>query len=394
MGFKDWLIQKFAPPKTVTVEEIMTDEDVQQAVSELYLKELAFWTCVNKIANALSKCEFKTYYKNVEKKEKEWYRWNVEPNQNQNATAFINKLIGTLYRKNEALVVEINGNIYVADAYQKERYALHDYQFKNVLIDDYTLSDTFYMSDVFFFELNSKDVKRYIDNMNATYSKLMSCAFKAYQKSRGSRRILNISAMAQQAQNFDETFETLMSEHFANFFKKDNAVLPLFDGYSYQDISQNSKTYSTENTRDIKALADDTFEFTARAFSFPPSLAKGDVQDTSKAVDELLTFVIDPLAKMITQEINRKEGGYINFSQGNYVRIDTTTVKHIDIFDIATPIDKLISCGAFSVNDILELLGKPRIDEDWANQHIITKNYANVEDVLDAMIETGGNFGT
>jgi HK97 family phage portal protein len=394
VGFKDWLIQKFAPPKTVTVEELIKDEDVQQAINELYLKELAFWTCVNKIANALSKCEFKTYYKDEEKKEKEWYRWNIEPNPNQNATAFINKLIGMLYRRNEALVVEINGALYIADSYQKERYALRDYEFKNVLIDDYTLSDAFYMSDVFFFELNSKDVKKYIDNMNASYSKLMSCAFKAYQKSRGSRGILNISAMAQQAQNFDETFEKLMSEHFANFFKKDNAVLPLFDGYSYQDISQNSKTYSTENTRDIKALADDIFEFTARAFSFPPSLAKGDVQDTSKAVDELLTFVIDPLAKMITQEINRKEGGYINFSQGNYVRIDTTTVKHIDIFDIATPIDKLISCGAFSVNDILELLGKQRIDEDWANKHIITKNYANVEDVLDAMIETGGNIGT
>ena len=325
MGFKDWLIQKFAPPKTVTVEELIKDEDVQQAINELYLKELAFWTCVNKIANALSKCEFKTYYKDEEKKEKEWYRWNIEPNPNQNATAFINKLIGMLYRRNEALVVEINGALYIADSYQKERYALRDYEFKNVLIDDYTLSDAFYMSDVFFFELNSKDVKKYIDNMNASYSKLMSCAFKAYQKSRGSRGILNISAMAQQAQNFDETFEKLMSEHFANFFKKDNAVLPLFDGYSYQDISQNSKTYSTENTRDIKALADDIFEFTARAFSFPPSLAKGDVQDTSKAVDELLTFVIDPLAKMITQEINRKEGGYENFSRGNYVRIDTTT---------------------------------------------------------------------
>lgn len=68
MGFKDWLIQKFAPPKNVTVEELIKDEDVQQAVNELYLKELAFWTCVNKIANALSKCEFKTYYKNAEKR--------------------------------------------------------------------------------------------------------------------------------------------------------------------------------------------------------------------------------------------------------------------------------------------------------------------------------------
>ena len=75
-----------------------------------------------------------------------------------------------------------------------------------------------------------------------------------------------------------------MSKHFKKFFDSENAVLPLFDGYSYTDLSQSSKNiYSTESTRDIKALADDIFDFTARALSFPPSLAKGDVQDTSKA---------------------------------------------------------------------------------------------------------------
>ena len=41
----------------------MKDKDVQSAMYEVYLRELAFWTCVNKIANAISKCEFKTYIK-------------------------------------------------------------------------------------------------------------------------------------------------------------------------------------------------------------------------------------------------------------------------------------------------------------------------------------------
>ena len=54
----------------------MKDKDVQSAMYEVYLRELAFWTCVNKIANAISKCEFKTYIKKKEVKGQEYYLWN------------------------------------------------------------------------------------------------------------------------------------------------------------------------------------------------------------------------------------------------------------------------------------------------------------------------------
>ena len=347
--------------KPVSVKEIIEDQDVQNAAYELYIRELAFWTCVNKIANAVSKCEFKTYYHNKESKGKEYYLWNYEPNQNQNAAGFIYKLIAQLYRKNECLVVEINHRMYVAESYIKEVYALRDHKFSGISFDGYTLQETLDMSDVMFFELNSTDMRKLMNGMYDSYSKLITYAQNAYQKSRGHKGILNIAGVAQEQDNFNETFEELMSTHFKNFFGKDNAVLPLFDGYNYQDISQNAKTYSTESTRDIKALADDIFEFTARAFSFPPSLAKGDVQDTTKATDELLTFAIDPLVKMIQQEINRKRNGKDGLKQGNYLKIDTLAVKHVDIFDIATPIDKLISSGAFTINDILQVIGKLQI---------------------------------
>ena len=368
----------------------MEDQDVQNAAYELYIRELAFWTCVNKIANAVSKCEFKTYYHNKESKGKEYYLWNYEPNQNQNAAGFIYKLIAQLYRKNECLVVEINHRMYVAESYIKEVYALRDHKFSGISFDGYTLQETLDMSDVMFFELNSTDMRKLMNGMYDSYSKLITYAQNAYQKSRGHKGILNIAGVAQEQDNFNETFEELMSTHFKNFFGKDNAVLPLFDGYNYQDISQNAKTYSTESTRDIKALADDIFEFTARAFSFPPSLAKGDVQDTTKATDELLTFAIDPLVKMIQQEINRKRNGKDGLKQGNYLKIDTLAVKHVDIFDIATPIDKLISSGAFTINDILQVIGKPKIDESWADQHFMTKNYSEIGAILKGITEENG----
>lgn len=179
-----------------------------------------------------------------------------------------------------------------------------------------------------------------------------------------------------------------MNEYFKSFFESPNAVLPLFEGYSYTDIG--SKTYSEGTSRDIKSQYDDIFDFTARGFSMPPTLAKGDVQDTEKAVDEMLTFCLDPLAQMFMQEINRKRIGKNGIQKGTKLQIDTMRVKHIDMFDIATSTDKLISSGIYTVNMILRALGEIPIDEDWADQHFITKNYSTIQEILEEQQKGGG----
>lgn len=114
----------------------------------------------------------------------------------------------------------------------------------------------------------------------------------------------------------------------------------------------------------------------------PPSLAKGDVQDTSKAVDEMLTFCLDPLVQMLQQEINRKRIGRAQIMKGTYLQINTTKVKHMDMFDISTPADKLISSGLYTINMLLRAIGEPQINEEWANTHMMTKNYAGIEEIL------------
>ena len=186
------------------------------------------------------------------------------------------------------------------------------------------------MSDVLFMKLNNKDIRRLINGMYESYGKLISYAQKSYSKSRGSKIILDINAVAQGKPNFNETFTKLMNERFKTFFEADNAVLPLFDGYQAKDIG--SKTYSNEGTRDIKAMVDDIYDFTGRAFGISPILLKGDIAGSKDAVDNLLTFCIDPLCDNLQEEINRKRSGYSGFSQGTFIKIDTKTIKHIDLY--------------------------------------------------------------
>lgn len=384
LNFKKWLSEKLSKG---TEKRSLVSVDWTEffgLMDQVYIRELAFWTCVNKIANALSKCEFRTYYHHEPVKKGEYYLWNIEPNRNQNASAFLTKLIGKLYLNNEALVVESSEQLYVADDFQKTVYALYDYQFTGVTVDDFTFGKTFHQNEVLYFQLNSLDMRQLVNLLYSSYNELLQYAANAYRKSRGSRGILDIDAQAQAEDDFSDTLQELMTNYFKKFFESENAVLPLYDGYKYTELQ--SKTYSSESTRDIKALADDIFDFTARAFSFPPSLAKGDVQDTEKATDELLTFCMDPLARMLEKEINRKRNGMAGFLAGNYLWIDTTAVKHIDIFDIAAPVDKLISSGIYSINDIRLVIGEAPIDEEWAKTHFITRNYGVVTEILDGLV--------
>lgn len=387
LNFKKWLLEKLGGEEQRVTSAEISGEEFFDLASDLYVREIAFWSCVNTVANAVSKCEFKTFMGKKEVREEEYYTWNVEPNRNQNASAFIHKWISKLYQDNEALVLEQNGQLLVADSFTRKAYALYDDTFTGVAVEDFTFKKTFKGSEVLYFKLSEKDMRRVTNGLYLAYQKLIDYSMRSYQKSRGSRGILDVSSMAQGFEKYEENFNKLMNEHFKNFFSAENAVLPLFEGYRYTDIG--SKTYSNEGTRDIRAMIDDVSDFTAKAFGIPPALLNGTVQGTSEATDHFLTFCIDPLCRTLQEEINRKRYGYAGFKNGNYVQIDTKAIKHVDLLSVSTAIDKLIASGAFCINDIRKLTGETIIDEVWANQHFMTKNYATVADLLESLQEGG-----
>ena len=378
--FFKWLLRSRDAPETSTMEEMF------DLFTDCYIRELAFHSCVNLTANAVSKCEVKTFFGGREVRDREYYLWNVSPNQNQSAAAFWHKLVYLLYRDRAALVVENGGKLYIADSWSRQEYALYDDVFSQVTVGDFTFGRTFAASDVLFFELSAQDAQKVVDGLYASYAKLIAYGMKGYQRSRGEKGVLELDANVSGDAQFQETFEKIKNTGFRRFAEAESAVLPMWKGMKYTSLA--SRTYNADTTRDIRAMIDDVTDFTARAYCIPPPLLNGSVQNVDSATDQFLSFCIDPLVcSTIETEINRKRNGLEGLRQGNYVRIDTSRIKHIDLLDAAGSIDKLLSSGVECVNDIRALLGQTLINEPWAWQHFMTKNYAAVAEVLAAMGE-------
>lgn len=89
------------------------------AASEYSVRSLCFEICVNMVAAAFGRCDFRTYENGKEVRDWEHWLWNVEPNVNQNSTAFLHKLIYQLYKNNEALIIKTGSEkLVVADSFQ------------------------------------------------------------------------------------------------------------------------------------------------------------------------------------------------------------------------------------------------------------------------------------
>lgn len=381
MAFKffRWLFGSRDAPEEVTAAEMF------DLFSDLYIRELAFQSCVNLVANAVSKCEAKTYLAGKEQKSGEWYRWNYAPNKNQNSSAFWHKVIHAMYRDRAALVIESGGDLLVADSWNREQFALREDVFTGVTVGDMTFRKSFLASEVLFFESSAADMKVVVDGIYHSYSQLIAYGMKGYKKSRGEKGTLELDTNAAGDAKFVEEFQKIKNEGFKKFAEADNAVMPLYRGMKYTSLA--SKTYNSDTTRDIRAMIDDITDFTARAFGIPAPLVNGSVQNVDSSTDQFLTFCIDPLVDNLQEEINRKRYGRNAVMGGSYMEFDTRRIKHIDLLEASGGIEKLVGSGVECINDIRALLGQPLINEPWAWEHFITKNYSTVAEALAAMEE-------
>lgn len=381
MGFWNWISGRMAGGKTVeisakTVEEYLNQEEFSRLVTEEFLIHAA----INLIANCISKCEFKTFRTGNEFQGDEYYMWNYEPNANQNSSQFLQELVSRLLYNNECLVVEIKGQLMIAEGFCKEEYALNETVFTGVSRNGFTFSRPFRMSQVLYFRLNNKNIRCLLTNLCNGYNKLLQDAVDKYEKAGGEKGILTIDAQAAGRKygdkTFEEVFEDLMNKRFEKFFKSRNAVLPLFSGLGYvpRTGAEQSKK-STSEVKDITDLTDEILMRVAQAFNIPVSLLKGDVSDVKEITKNFLTFCIDPLCDMMTGEINRKRYGKVEVLKKNYLKVDTSCAMHVDVFEIAEKIDKLVASGMYCIDELRKKIGDAELGTEEAKTHYITKNY-------------------
>lgn len=393
ISIKKWFTSGSAAEASGEQADIIC-KDFELAIADYGFRLLAFNTCVNLIANAIGKCEFKTFRGGKEIKEQEYYLWNYEPNTNQNSSAFLHKLIYKLYRDNEALIISTRRrdgkeSLSVADSFTASpEYPAKMQEYSNVVVGDVSFARAFREKDVLHFKLNNKDINMLLAGISNAYNRLISITQTAVERGLGMRLKVHVDQIESKDPNFAAKFSDLMNNQVKKFIENPNAVLPEFDGYTYTEFA--GSTNIVNYSREMKALADDIYSFTARAFAVPDVLLFGNVAGTADAFSRWMTTCIDPLCDQLQEEIVRKRYGYEDWVKGNYLHIDTTTIMHVDMFENADKIEKLIGSAVYSVNDVLEAMGRAPLPEKWADEHYLTLNISKVEDSVQNIAQMKG----
>ena len=375
LNFWKWLAGgKARSPTTVEI----TCRELMAAAQEFQLRDLSFWICANMIANAVGRCEFRTFRDGKEIREREHYLWNVEPNVNQNSTAFLHKLVAKLLVDGEALVISTRQRegydaLVVADAWlQNGDYPSRQNEYINVQVGDVSYEKTFREREVLRLKLNHINVKPVLDGLYGAYWRLISAAMKRYEWDKGQHWKVHVGQLASGAEDFTENFSRMIEQQVKTFLDSNGAILPEFDGYAYT----NEGGKANVELADIQAQMKDVLGFTAKALQIPAVLVDGSIQGTEDAQGRFLTGCIDPICDQLQEEINRKRYGYDRMRAGDYLRVDTSSIRHFDMFANAANVEKLVGSGAFTINDVLRSAGLPTIPEPWADEHYMTKNIA------------------
>ena len=384
ISIKDWFKYHFGKSTPAETEALYTDPDNVCALANA-AKEMALLTCTNIITATLGRCEFVTYNEGDAVKRNEWRLWNVQPNQNQSAQQFRAQLIHTLVGKGEALVIELESGIYVADSFTASDDVVKERLYSDVAVGSLTLNRKFKEHEVMHFAMPDSAWMKTFDSLAQAYASVINSGVKGYRRAQGMKGTLSIDAMQMGNEKMQKAYEALKNAGFKQFADAESAVLPLYKGMEYTDTTQ--KTYSNQNSRDIRAMVDDLTDFAARMLGIPPVLVNGSVQDTASARRQLVSDCIIPLAKILSCEISRKRYTAGDIERGTMLEVDTSRAIYVDWLTAAQGIDKLIASGAASVNDVRGLLGLPLIDKEWANRHYLTKNYGDIENLGEEVIQ-------
>ncbi len=367
----EYFLKAFGRESTISVKT-----QIKEEFTEAFFKELATACAINMVANTIGKCEIRTFVKGKPERGAEYYLWNYEPNPNENSSDFMQHFISNLCYDNEALIVEMNGYLYVADSFCRKTYAFYEDVFSAITIGDLTLQKSYPSSEVIYMQLNNIDARRRLEGSYTSYGQTVAKAVRSMLRQGSQKGILSIDANTSQQKDFQEKLNELINDRFKPFYKAESAVLPLQNGYTYTDVT---KQGTTATPADINERINYEFEMAGRAWRIPKALILGDVSEVEKITKNFLTFAIDPITEKLGEEATRKRYGAKQFCKGNYIDINTNCIQHIDIFEQATNSDKLLSSGLYCIDELRTKLGDTAIGSDWSQKHYITKNYAEAE---------------
>lgn len=383
MGFVDFVRDIFGKPGTYDLT-YTAPRDARTLA--LCLSDYSIAIAQDYLSALVSKCRVRTYMQYKELRGEEWYLLNISPNPHENATEFWAHVVKNLLQQGEALVVEVGGNLYVAESFDVSDAALFPAYFTSVEIRKadgtrMTLQKSFQAADVLHFRLSDRYKTSMLRTIEKGFENLVEMSTGKYKRLNGRKGIIKMNRTASGDKEERERQQKIVTEGFKSYFDAENGLVMLPNGMEYTELQNPASTSAGGEITAMTALIQEALRTAARAYRIPAQLLLNDVADTSAALKVCISQAVTPITDIIAAELTRKRFGKEMVLKGSYATIDTNRIISTSIFDFATQSDKLLSSGILSIDEIRDFAGLEPLNTAWSKKHFMTKNYDVIEGV-------------
>ena len=356
-----------------------------------YIYTLAEAHAIDIIAKTISKCEIQTFESKDNKVEETksdlYWTLNIQPNFNESGTSFIYKLITQLLVEKRALVV-INKTpktnfLYVADDFNANSKILVGKTFTNIKISDnegnsIILEKPYNTENSIYYSIKNTKLATASESFKSKSAKILKTTQNAFIKSNTPKWRLKFPGqqptMLDPKTNQPITYDEYKKKVTDGIFSEEEAIILLSEIFDLVNLNKDSNKDLAEFSTIVKQIGDSV----SQKWNIPLDIFYGSKTEKSTGTNDFITFAVDPYFELLEDGFNSSLVGKESYLKGEYVMFNRFSLQHKDIFDSANGIDKLIGDG-FSRNEINKFLKLPKINEDWANEHNLTKNYGKME---------------
>lgn len=319
----------------------------------------------------------------------ESWLWNVSPNPNQSRAEFVAEMLHVaLTDRDGALVVPITRNrqtqLWLADGYSINEQPGREDRYEYVSIGGSTevARRSYRASEAYRFKL--MPCPGWSDLLTLAvkeYQELGSAAEAAFEDSNAMRYKLSTETPVSGNDKNMERIAEYIDQSLKPFLKGDRGVLPVYKGFDLTRLAGASSAASWRRSEDIINIRKDMFDAVAACFRVPVSLLYGNTNNFEAVWTSFVTFCVDPIARATADEIARKTLTEEEWMAGGRVVVDTSHIKHVDLFDVADKVEKLVGSSIDTPNEIRTFTGQRPSSAPGMDEYQRTKNFETAGEV-------------
>ena len=228
---------------------------------------------------------------------------------------------------------------------------------------------------------------------------MMETGVEAFGDKNARRWLLDVDAKITGTQIEQDAINDYLKNSVSAFVKGNDVAIPLYQGMS---MTRAPSDYNGgESELDVVQIRAEAFKTVANCLRIPVSFLEGNVNNFETVFESMLSFFIDPIAKSMEDEITAKSMTAMQWRHGSDARVDTTHIRHVDLFAVADKAEKLVGAMIDTPNEIREFTGQDRVeDKPEMDEYQMTKNHEradggeNNDDSAGTDAADGGDQGT